>query len=168
VFLALLYRRQIRKFAPAVFLGSLGFAATLNLLNVDRFIANRNIERFLSGATFEKAQGRSYPEVDLGYLLTLSADVMPELKRLVDQGPPLLRDQLLAQMACSQYAGYRYYNRDSWQSYHFSIARHERFLDELEPELEGYSVVWDADNYVDIVTGPMGSYECKGYYGYGW
>jgi hypothetical protein len=168
VFLVLLYRRELRRFAPAVFLGSMGFAATLNLINVDGYIAQRNIQRFMAGQAFETAEGRSYPEVDLGYLLSLSADVMPTVARFAQQAPPELRYELLGEIACRVQNGWSNYNRDSWPSYHFSRARADRILADLEDELAQYEVEWDNENYRDIATGPQGPVECRGYYGYNW
>jgi hypothetical protein len=168
VFLVLLYRRELRRFAPAVFLGSMGFAATLNVINVDGFVAQRNIQRFMRGQAFETAEGRSYPEVDLAYLLTLSADVMPALGRFADGAPPDVRDELLSEIACRVSEGFHMYNRDSWQSYHFSLATSDRVLNDLADELKLYSVEWDGEWGGMIATGPNGTYECRGYYGYRW
>jgi hypothetical protein len=168
VFLVFLYRRELRRFAPAVFIGSLGFAATLNLINVDSFIAQRNIHRFLRGEAFETAEGRSYPEVDIAYMLRLSADVVPTLERFAEQAPPEVRDELLGEIACRNEAGWTYAKRDSWPSYHVSIARAERIFEGLADELEAYSVEWDEDVPGMMVTGPMGTRECSGYYGYRW
>jgi hypothetical protein len=168
VFLVLLYRRELRRFAPAVFLGSMGFAATLNVINVDGFVAQRNIQRFMRGGAFETAEGRSYPEVDLGYLLSLSADVMPALARFADEAPPVVQDELLSEIACRVSEGFHMYNRDSWQSYHFSLATSDRVLDDLADELKLYSVEWDGEWGGMIATGPHGTYECRGYYSYGW
>jgi hypothetical protein len=168
VFLVLLYRRELRRFAPAVFLGSMGFAATLNLINIDGYIAQRNIQRFMGGQAFETAEGRSYPEVDLGYLLSLSADVMPTVAGFAQQAPQELRYELLGEIACRVQNGWSNYNRDSWPSYHFSRARADRILADLEDELAQYEVEWDNENYRNIATGPQGPVECRGYYGYNW
>jgi hypothetical protein len=168
IFLVLLYRRELRRFAPAVFIGSMGFAATLNLINVDGFIAQRNIQRFLRGEAFETAEGRSYPEVDIAYLLRLSVDVVPALGDFAEQAPPEARDELLGEIACRNDAGWTYNNRGSWPSYHFSVARAERIFDDLSDELKAYTVEWDDDVPGMMVTGPMGTRQCSGYYGYRW
>jgi hypothetical protein len=168
VFLVLLYRRQLRRFAPAAFLGSMGFAATLNLMNVDGFIAQHNIQRFLRGEVFEAAEGRTIPEVDIGYLVGLTSDVMPSLVRFADEAPPQVRDQLFGELACRAEFGYRPRSRDSWQSYHVSLARSEAIMDDLEPALALYQVEYDTDEARYLVTGPEGTSECRSYYGYGW
>lgn len=168
VFLVLLYRRQLRRFAPAAFIGSMGFAATLSLINVDGFIAQRNIQRFLRGEAFETAEGRSYPEVDIGYLLSLSADVMPALARFAQQAPPESQYELLGEIACRVHVGWSTYNRDSWPSYHFSRARADQLLKDLENELAVFEVAWDNELYRNIATGPLGPVECRGYYSYNW
>jgi hypothetical protein len=146
----------------------MGFAATLNLINVDGFVAQRNIQRFMRGGAFETAEGRIYPEVDLGYLLSMSADVMPALGRFVDEAPPDVRNELLSEIACRLNQGFNTYHRGSWQSYHFSLATSDRLLDDLADELEQYSVEWDGEWGGMIATGPHGTYECRGYYSYRW
>lgn len=168
IFLALLYRRELRRFAPAVFLGSMGFAATLNLVNIDGFIAQRNIQRFLRGEVFEAANGRTYPEVDISYLVGLTSDVMPVLESFAAEAPPEVRDALIGELACRAEFGYSPGNRDSWQSYHFSLARSEAIMDDLSEALTHYEVEYDPDVAQYLVTGPNGVSECRGYYGYGW
>ena len=63
--IALLFGR-LRWFAPGALFCVIGFAATLNGLNVDRFIAAANIGRYARGA-----------ELHTRYLLTLSDDALP-------------------------------------------------------------------------------------------
>ena len=168
VFLVLLYRRQLRRFAPAVFLGSMGFAATLNLVNIDGFIAQRNVQRFLRGEVFEAAGGRSYPEVDISYLVGLTSDVMPSLARFAADASPEVRDELFGDLACRAEFGYSPGNRDSWQAYHFSLARSEAIMDDLARSLALYHAEYDQDGAQWLVTGPNGVANCRGYYGYGW
>ncbi|TFH34803.1 MAG: DUF4173 domain-containing protein, partial [Anaerolineales bacterium] len=168
VFLVLVYRRQLRRFAPAVFLGSMGFAATLNLINIDGFIAQRNIQRFLRGEVFETAEGRTIPEVDIGYLVGLSSDAMPTLARFSEEAPPEVRDELLGELACRIEFGYRPSSRDAWPSYHVSLARSAAIMDDLAPALALYAVEYDPDLAQYLVSGPSGTAECRSYYGYGW
>ncbi|MDX2163495.1 MAG: DUF4173 domain-containing protein [bacterium] len=69
-FLLSLYRvrGEKRVFALGVLLTLIGYAGTLNLINVDLYIAERNIERYENGEV-----------LDVGYLYTLSADAAPAM-----------------------------------------------------------------------------------------
>jgi hypothetical protein len=68
-----LTRRQ-RYFALAALVASLGFIVSLNLLNVDSFIARQNLIRARAGGT-----------LDIAYLTTLSEDVVPALSDLYEE-----------------------------------------------------------------------------------
>ncbi|NIL99142.1 MAG: DUF4173 domain-containing protein, partial [Planctomycetales bacterium] len=69
--------------------GALGFAATLNLINVDRFIVQQNIARW-------ERTGK----LDAWYLSTLSEDALPELAASVHRLPQEDQDLVLAELAC--------------------------------------------------------------------
>jgi hypothetical protein len=66
-----LHRRQT--FWLGCIVTALGFALTLNVMNMDRFIASRNIARFEHGS-----------ELDVAYLLSLSDDATPAIAPLLD------------------------------------------------------------------------------------
>ncbi|HEX3051974.1 MAG TPA: DUF4173 domain-containing protein [Aggregatilineaceae bacterium] len=53
---------------------ALGFCVTLNVMNVDAFIAGRNVDRY-----------RDTGKIDVGYLITLSDDAVPALVDLLDE-----------------------------------------------------------------------------------
>ncbi len=53
LFLVLLFAGNLRAFAPAAVGVALGFALTLNLLNVDDFIVRRNAERARAGSELD-------------------------------------------------------------------------------------------------------------------
>ena len=72
-FLVLLWRRSGR-FAIGVFVAAIGFLVTLNLINPDALIAERNLARY-------QATGK----LDVYYLITLSDDAVPALLRARDQ-----------------------------------------------------------------------------------
>ncbi|MEM7113617.1 MAG: DUF4173 domain-containing protein [Chloroflexota bacterium] len=63
---------QPDRFAIGLLLCGIGFLATMNLVNPDAFIVQRNIEHY------EKTQ-----KLDVDYLASLSADAVPELKQAI-------------------------------------------------------------------------------------
>lgn len=73
VFLLALFRLRERVFSLGVLLVVIGYLVTLNLINVEGYIADHNIERFENGKS-----------LDVAYLYTFSADAAPALLRLHD------------------------------------------------------------------------------------
>ena len=61
-----LFRLKPYLFATGLILVSIGYIATMNLMNVDYYIAERNIERYMDGE-----------ELDMCYLRDLSVDALP-------------------------------------------------------------------------------------------
>lgn len=70
-FLLALFRVRLRIFSLGVLVVMIGYVGTLNLMNVEAYIAERNIARAAEGF-----------EVDFRYLRTLSADATPALLAL--------------------------------------------------------------------------------------
>ncbi|MBZ0300919.1 MAG: DUF4173 domain-containing protein [Anaerolineae bacterium] len=70
-FLLTLFEVKPRIFTLGVLLTSIGYLATLNGMNVDLYIAERNIDRFYEGYA-----------LDLGFLGGLSTDAVPAVTRL--------------------------------------------------------------------------------------
>lgn len=73
IFLLALFRLRERIFSLGVLMVVIGYLATLNVMNVEQYIADHNIDRFESGA-----------ELDIAYLYTFSADASPAMVRLYD------------------------------------------------------------------------------------
>ncbi|HUN09744.1 MAG TPA: DUF4173 domain-containing protein [Aggregatilineales bacterium] len=69
-FLLALFRLRLQVFSLGMLVVIIGYLASLNLLNVDRFIADRNIDRYQAGAA---------AELDIAFLNTLSADAVPSI-----------------------------------------------------------------------------------------
>ena len=69
---AILWHRRVWFWAGCVIAG-LGFVLTLNVMNMDGFIAAHNITRFAESG-----------KLDVSYLLTLSDDALPTIASLVD------------------------------------------------------------------------------------
>ncbi|MBZ0305450.1 MAG: DUF4173 domain-containing protein, partial [Anaerolineae bacterium] len=125
----LLYRNK-QVFWVGVMAVAVGFVLTLNLMNMDAFIASRNIDHF------EKTG-----KLDIDYLTSLSDDAIPAITPLLEKkdelGPQY--ELLLAQL------GPRLYFLDvdrkerGWLGYHFSKDRAwealDRYRDVLLPHL---------------------------------
>ena len=140
VFLVLLFRGNLRRFAPLAALGTLGFVVTLNLLNIDAFIVRQNVKRF------ERTE-----EIDLDYLQYLTDDAVPGLAEFARVAPDDMREELLASLACRRaMQGERLADLD-WPSWHPSHARAMTLLDGLEG-LDAYTVEFEDWNW--MVSGP--------------
>lgn len=121
---------KMRYFILAALVAAMGFAATLGLINVDRFIAGNNIARALRGE-----------ELDFHYLSTLSADAVPLLaKEYQDTGNPAeVRTQVGAALACMA-EDMELGDERPWQSFNLSRWQAKRSLDALAGEFERYNV----------------------------
>ena len=140
VFLFLLFRGNLRHFAPFAALGSLGFVVTLSLLNVDAFIVSQNVKRF------ERTE-----EIDLDYLYYLTDDAVPGLVEFARTAPEGLREDLLASLACRRaMQGDRQADLD-WPSWHPAHARAMTLLDGMDA-LDSYTVELEDWNW--MVSGP--------------
>jgi hypothetical protein len=106
---------RTRAFALAALLASLGFAASLSIINVDAFIARQNIARSRVGW-----------ELDIPYLASLSLDVVPTLSELSartsssGESPHTGSNHTAAALACHAALNQDYHYDYSWKSFHFS------------------------------------------------
>jgi hypothetical protein len=149
-FLVLMFADRLRRFAPAVALGIIGFSATLNLLNVDAFIVNRNATRLeMSG------------KLDVRYVFRLSYDAVPELVDLAKRAPGPVRADVLPQLACTRTKLEARTAGRSWQSRSRSMDAAAEKLLEVSEQLEAYTV--EVDEWLWMVTGPTGKEECVGW-----
>jgi hypothetical protein len=140
VFLILLFRGNLRRFAPFAALGTLGFVVTLNLLNVDAFIVSQNVKRF-----------EQTGKIDMVYIQYLTDDAVPGLVEFSRVAPEGMREDLLASLACRRaMQGDRQEDLD-WPSWHASHKRAMTLLDELTA-LDAYTVEQEDWNW--IVSGP--------------
>src|SRR5258705_12567285 len=116
-----------RLFVFGLLLALLGFAATLNMLNPDAFIARHNILRY-------QATGK----LDVIYLVTLSDDALPQLLPLLDDPDPdisgtvghALHYRLNELDICKASAG--------WPGWHLARARARDQLATRRTEIERY------------------------------
>ena len=128
-----LAKRQ-RHFALSMVLACIGFVVSLNALNVDAFIAQQNVLRVQPEEQLEdrRAWIQTIQPIDIGYLASLSADVVPALSDLYDQavqsGNTPLQESLAGALTCHAVLNQNYtYPGDRtrispWQSFHFSRA----------------------------------------------
>jgi hypothetical protein len=117
---------RLRWFWAACVLVGVAYMLSLNLINMDGFIARNNIERY-----------RETGKLDLLYLGTLSDDAAPELLRLLDEpGLPESERTMLR-----RYLGNRLFFLDSYREgrgvwdYHFGKERAWRALDARRGDL---------------------------------
>lgn len=126
--------RRPRGFALAALVTALGFGATLNLINVDGFIARQNIQRAVQGE-----------KLDVGYLSSLSGDAVPVLVEQFHNTrlPENVHNLVGAALACRarpEVSG----TRDShWQSFNLSWARSQTIMEGLRGELKQYNLFQD-------------------------
>lgn len=143
-------RRRQHAFALAILLTALGFAASLNALNVDALIAARNVERARAGQT-----------LDIPYLATLSDDVVPtlaamyegEMRRSATQEG--LQESIAGALACHAVLNNNYnYERLAWSSFHLARVRAQNTWGELStsPDFEGYLAQQDEDQRWFIIV----------------
>jgi len=145
-----LLRRQ-RGFALAILLAAVGFAFSLSLLNVDRFIFERNVTRFEQGQ-----------DLDVGYLASLSSDSVPAMLA-VYQSPATgeaLRYRVGAALACMRHAAQGRQARQVWQSFHLSDYRAEQGLAGVAGSLQEYRIN-DSDWPVTVTTPQAAKFDCS-------
>ena len=134
-----------RLFAPAMAFAIIGFAVSLNLLNVDAFIVHQNIARSRGGA-----------ELDMAYLASLSDDAIPALAASVDEPTvsSLTRERVAASLICYWYQNdTRFTEARSWQSFHLAHWNAAKTYAKINP-IDGYTV--NTDDWYAIVTSPSG------------
>ncbi|MEL6149588.1 MAG: DUF4173 domain-containing protein [Chloroflexota bacterium] len=119
-------RRNV--FSTGALLVVIGYLVTMNLLNINMFVGRHNVDRYLSGEH----------ELDLCYLLDLSADAAPQLIRLAEE-----TDDAAIQFAVGRNLTntQQRLNRPAYDSvfaYNVSATRVRRLLANRKPQLETY------------------------------
>ncbi len=120
--------RRERFFALAALLASLGFAASLSLLNVDALIVRHNVLRAVLGRHF-----------NVTHLAMLSSDAVPALvDEFQDQTlPPLIHEGIGAALLCHSYSLEDSLPAD-WRSSNLSLSRADGLLEQVLPQLVEY------------------------------
>ncbi len=114
-FLVLLLAGRLRRSALVAAVGTLGFVATLGILNVDAFIVRQNAARLAQSG-----------DIDLRYLLQLSEDAVPELLNLLQRGRGELTADLGAELGC--WRAQLIASQTAWPSLHWSRSTAARAL----------------------------------------
>jgi hypothetical protein len=134
VFLGLLFVGKLRYFAPAVALCAIGFAATLNLVNIDVFILDRNVNRL-----------EEMEELDILYLASLSEDAAPELVALLQELSGEEYTNMLRELACWNVQLEGQMEQLTWPSTHLSRLSAKdafQYLQESFEQFEIYQEDW--------------------------
>jgi len=129
----------------ALFLIFFGFTLTLNLLNVDAFIAERNIQHASAGNP-----------LDVNYLISnLTDDSIPVLfEHLIARNvPEEVRDSIGTALVCRSAYRNNWDMSDSWASYHFSRARAEGLYEVNAEALKAYPLIEKDDGWYVTVNG---------------
>ncbi len=143
--------RRERLFALAALLASIGFAATLVLVNVDGYIVRQNVARASTG------EG-----LDVPYLASLSADSVPVLVEefLSPSLPGMTRDAVGAILICHTYQTPNRQDTD-WRSFTLAGWQADKALEVVRGKLDKYTVT-DSSRPVQVFTPGSVRYECLG------
>ncbi|MBS3752035.1 MAG: DUF4173 domain-containing protein [Anaerolineales bacterium] len=131
-----------RHFTLAALITLIGFVITLNMINVDSFIAQRNFTR----------HGEDTP-LDIHYLKGLSNDAVPQLIRLADS-PRLATDQrreLSASLACR--AALLRDRPPTWQGFIWSRYRAKLELSQNQSLWKDYLTYRENDVWYVLING---------------
>jgi len=142
--------RRTRLFALCLLLAVFGFGITLNMLNVDGFIARQNIQKGANvsseteNALLNAHTRSSESEVDIHYLVTLSDDAIPEIaSQYLNSGLNAEQHALIgATLACMNYYAINSTGNSPtpWMSFHFSRSRAHQVLKGLSGDLAAYPI----------------------------
>jgi hypothetical protein len=143
--------RKERLFALTALLASIGFAATLALVNVDGYIVRQNVARAATG------EG-----LDVPYLASLSADSVPVLVEEFQSPslPGMTRDAVGAILICHTYQTSNRQDTD-WRSFTLAGWQADKAPEVVRGKLDKYNV--NDNNWpVQIFTPGSVPYECQG------
>ena len=128
-FLVLLTMQRLRTFAPIAAAAGLGFVATLSIVNVDGFIAAKNLERF-----------EETGDLDIAYLAQLTPDAIPTIAMWPARASMSTPTELNAQLACRAGVLTSELSDHSWQSFHVGRQRAWNALADIGEDLSGHQL----------------------------
>ncbi len=143
VILEILKKQKL--FMLFIMIAAVGFAASLNILNVDAFITNSNFSRYEQGE-----------DLDIGHLASLSEDMLPVIFEKYSNSEEYT-EELAGILICHSERNYyydyskKYYYEYEWQSFH--LARYwaesnwEQLLKETKFEEFQNSIIYNEDEY---------------------
>ena len=168
IVVALELTRQERAVGLTMVLAALGFAVSLNLLNVDAFIVNQNIQRELRGEAGENLTQDGRAELDTQYFLDLSDDAVPALAAAFENEsmPEAVREKVGAALFCKRYDREQDDREIPWQSFHVARFNANRIFAQIEEDLDTFKAHIAVDsNYPMTVQTPSGQeFTCYQYY----
>lgn len=138
-----------RAFVTAALITSLGFAASLGLMNVDGFIVQQNVNRAVQGKG-----------LDVPYLVSLSNDSVPVLVHEFQSTalPGLTRDAVGAVLFCQLHSNSVHPAKD-WRSFTLSGWQAETAMNGVKERLDRYRSI-DDQWPLQILTPGNVSYNC--------
>jgi hypothetical protein len=148
IFLGLLIGEQLKRFALAVTLVVIGFAATLNILNIDAFIVEQNGARMMDTG-----------ELDIGYLVNLSEDAVPGLIQIAQTASQEVRSDLLPELACWGRQFSEYGSRLDWPSANLSRSAAMRAFEVLQADFKAYRIFQGEQGFWHVRS-PSGTAYC--------
>ncbi len=156
--------RRERTIGLAMVLAALGFVISLNVLNVDAFIVNQNIQREIRSTT-DEAFARGRADLDVQYFLDLSDDAIPPLvEAYLSRGlPASVKDKVGAALACQNHERRQAEQAIPWQGFHFSRWRADAAFQQVNEQLEAYEII-EQDWPVKVETPGGEAFPCVPYY----
>jgi hypothetical protein len=147
---------KFQRMAVVIFLVFFGFTISLNLLNVDAFIARRNIEHAIAG----------HP-LDANYLVwNMGADGITQIFNLKqdEDTPKEVKDALDATLACYYAAHQDEETPSHWAEWHYAKAKADQRLNENKSELEAYPFLTRTENSLAVEDGVQRDFIVTNYY----
>ena len=156
--------RRERAIGLAMIVTALGFIVSINILNVDAFIVNQNVQREIRSTT-DKAFARGRADLDAQYFLDLSDDAIPPLVNAFQSKsvPETVKEKIGAALACKLYERQQAVSQISWQGFHFSRLNADTAFQQADKELDAYQIV-DKDWPVMVETPGGEEFSCFPYY----
>lgn len=142
---------------PALLVAAMGFIITLNLLNVDGFIVNKNVEH-LDTITFNTPDSNrsSSDTLDIVYLSSLSSDALPSLARNFNSADENTKGSLAGALFCHALLqdDYQLRRDEDWRSFNLSQwAARSTWEKLLTDNLSTYEEMVVAENNSVIIAG---------------
>ena len=149
IVLELVHKRGYFGLALLIFM--VGYCATLGVVNVDKFVTEKNIARISHGY-----------ELDVEYLSQLTSDAVPAMMQayLETSSSQVLHDELGAELACRAYP-LKNKPAQLWQSFRFGQARAEKLLLDHQSDWSKYKIVSSNDGLTATYKGK--TYSCNTY-----
>jgi hypothetical protein len=117
-----LFRLKRNVFSLGILIAAIGFLATINIINIDRYIAERNINRYRNGR-----------QLDVCYLRQLSVDALPamlNLREIAGESDAIIAGYVDSWLATQLYHFDRSTSDDSIFAFNLAL---DNAKDELEP-----------------------------------